>query len=183
MSKTLTLTLEAPMMSFGSEETPWATYKGTSYYPTKTAIVGMIGCAFGYQKNSNEINNLSKNIKVLEDSIISYYSNEKKDDLQEDLFFSNYMSGLELLEDYQIVSTKRIDQYRVFDEDSGFDTPDGNKKKGNDIVHKFYITNIGFKVTIEAEDTLIDDIYYALRHPYYPYYIGRSCCIPSKVVV
>jgi CRISPR system Cascade subunit CasD len=49
--KTLTLTLSAPIASYGN--TPRMQHRLTQYAPTKSAIVGMIACAMGIPRDGS----------------------------------------------------------------------------------------------------------------------------------
>lgn len=172
--KKLILNLEAPMMSFATAETRWDIFKDTKLSPTHSAIVGMIGAALGYQRNSNELEELYNAIEI---RVI-----EKTTEVDsEEEFFSKYMT--QTVEDFQIMSTKRRDQFVLIDSHKGFNKASGGRQRGNNIIRKIYLEDESFKVEVTADDEVIDRIFEALRHPYYPYYIGRACCIPAAPVV
>ena len=61
--KYLVLRLSAPLMSFG--EGDYWDIRGTSIFPTKSAIVGILASCFGYDRNETEkISFLIENISV-----------------------------------------------------------------------------------------------------------------------
>jgi CRISPR-associated protein Cas5/CasD subtype I-E len=59
----LVLRLSAPLMSFG--EGDYWDIRGTGIFPSKSAIVGMLACCFGYDRNeTEEISHLSDSVSV-----------------------------------------------------------------------------------------------------------------------
>lgn len=81
MASVLKLVLSGPLQSYGIDSR-WDS-RNTNYYPTKSAIIGMIGSAFGYERGDNRLDllneNLSVNIRIdkpgyiLEDSQVVYW--------------------------------------------------------------------------------------------------------------
>lgn len=62
MFSVLKLVLSAPLQSYGIDSR-WDS-RDTNSYPTKSAIVGMLGSAFGYQRGDNRLDILNDNISV-----------------------------------------------------------------------------------------------------------------------
>lgn len=56
--KTATIRLTAPLQSYGNQAD--FNQRTTSYYPTKSAIIGMIAAALGYQRDNSKIEELNK---------------------------------------------------------------------------------------------------------------------------
>lgn len=56
--KTLTIRLTAPLQSYGNETS--FNRRTTDRYPSKSAIIGMIAAALGYQRNDARINKLNE---------------------------------------------------------------------------------------------------------------------------
>lgn len=56
--KTLTIKLTAPLQSYGNEAT--FSRRTTHSYPTKSAVIGMIGAALGYRRDDTRIQTLNK---------------------------------------------------------------------------------------------------------------------------
>jgi len=56
--KTLTIKLTAPLQSYGNEAT--FERRTTSYYPTKSAVIGMIAAALGYRRTDERILKLNE---------------------------------------------------------------------------------------------------------------------------
>ncbi len=47
------------------------------------------------------------------------------------------------------------------------------------ITNRSYLSDAIFLVALEGDPVLLDEIAYALRHPYYPLYLGRRSCPPT----
>ena len=58
----LKLVLEAPIQSYG-RQSKWDT-RDSGYYPSKSAIIGMIGCAMGIERNDEYLDFLADNLSV-----------------------------------------------------------------------------------------------------------------------
>lgn len=56
--KTATIRLTAPLQSYGNQAD--FNQRTTNYYPTKSAIIGMIAAALGYQRDNSRIEELNK---------------------------------------------------------------------------------------------------------------------------
>ena len=59
--KTLVIRLTAPVQSYGNEAT--FNRRTSNYYPSKSAVIGMIAAALGYRRDDSRINNLN-NLKL-----------------------------------------------------------------------------------------------------------------------
>lgn len=63
--KTLTIRLTSPLQSYGNEAT--FNRRTSNYYPSKSAIIGMIAAALGYRRDDpriNDLNNLKLAVRV-----------------------------------------------------------------------------------------------------------------------
>lgn len=58
----LKLVLEGPMQSYG-RHSKWDT-RDSGYYPSKSAVIGMIGCAMGIERNDEYLDFLADNLSV-----------------------------------------------------------------------------------------------------------------------
>lgn len=59
--KTLVIRLTAPLQSYGNEAT--FNRRTSNYYPSKSAVIGMIAAALGYRRDDSRINDLN-NLKL-----------------------------------------------------------------------------------------------------------------------
>lgn len=56
--KTITIRLTSPLQSYGNEAK--FNRRTSYYYPSKSAVIGMIAASLGYKRESNQIDNLKK---------------------------------------------------------------------------------------------------------------------------
>lgn len=150
MKEALKIVCKGPLQSWGSDDCSWTDLRKTDLYPSKSGIVGMISCAFGFTKNSPKIKELSDSITLYLDKRTAVIG--------------------EILEDFQIIG-------------SAGQIPTANcSRKMSPIVRKQYLNGAYFELYISGNHKILEDIANALDHPYWPYYLGRKCCVPSKKV-
>lgn len=75
-----------------------------------------------------------------------------------------------LLRDYQTVKAK---QNKIY----------GPAKDMAYVTSRYYLSDAAFVVGLEGERELLEEILEALRHPYYPLYLGRRSCPPTGKLV
>lgn len=143
--KTVLLKLSGPMQSWGTSshfET-----RNTDYYPSKSAIIGIIAASFGYKRDEDE------KIKKLND-----------------LDFAVRVDQVGVLrQDYQIASRYK-DDWTIAD---------------TYLTYRYYLEDSVFIVALSSEDEKwMDEIIYALKHPYFQQFMGRrSCPVPANFVL
>ena len=150
--KAMRLNLYGAFQSWGSDDSSWLSMHRTELEPTKSGIVGMMACAFGYPRGDERINELFHKIELYIDRKNSQYG--------------------QVVVDFQTVSS------------------DGNLKKADprispakaSVVEKQYLADARFILYVVADEETLENIKHALLHPYWPYYLGRKCCIPSGCV-
>lgn len=133
--------------------------KDTADYPQKSHIVGILSAALGYGVGDPRIKQLSDKIEM---KILYDYSDKG-----------------ELQPDFNPVGGDPSDYYdlngmpeKIWQRDA-----DGKVKKDASLVTKWYRANSRYNVKISSNDEeLIEDLIYAVNHPYYPMYLGRKCC-------
>ena len=143
--KTLLLRLKGPMQAWGTSsrfET-----RTTDYYPSKSAVIGIIAASFGYKRDEvdkvQKLNNLDFAVRIDQEGVLA--------------------------RDYHIAS-----KY---------------KAKGtldrNYVTNRYYMEDAVFVVAIShADEEWLDEIYYALTHPYFQPLMGRrSCPLPGDFII
>ena len=55
--------------------------------------------------------------------------------------------------------------------------------KSTQVLHKRYLMDASFEVTISGSDDLIDHIYNAMNCPIWPAYLGRAACTPTTPIL
>lgn len=132
--KTILLKFGGPMQSWGTSshfET-----RNTDYYPSKSAVIGVIAASFGYSRDE-----------------------DKKIDKLNELDFAVRVDQVGLLKkDYHIASK--------YKNDGSFER--------NYVTNRYYLEDAIFVVAISSEDDKwIEEIYYALKNPYFQPFMGR----------
>ena len=137
----------------------------TDLVPTKTAVIGLLSAALGYERGSSAITELTNAVDVK-------YLTEKEPII---------------LSDYQTVRALKSQQYYMNKHySSTFKRADGGKTKSTDTLIKKveYLQDGEFSVYIGANsDQLLQNIYEALKNPVYSLYFGKRCCVPNKPLV
>lgn len=143
--KTVLLKLSGPMQSWGTSshfET-----RNTDYYPSKSAVIGIIAASFGYRRDEDE------KIKKLNDL------------------------------DFAV----RVDQVGTSRKDFHIATKykDNGDFERNYVTYRYYLEDSVFVVALSSEDKKwMDEIIYALKHPYFQQFMGRrSCPVPIDFVL
>lgn len=128
--KTILFKFSGPMQSWGTSshfET-----RNTDYYPSKSAVIGVIAASFGYRRDEDE--------KI-----------EKLNEL-----------------DFAV----RVDQVGLLRKD--YQTARKLKKDESYVTNRYYLEDAIFIVAISSEDDKwVEEIYYALKNPYFQPFMGR----------
>lgn len=143
--KTVLLKLSGPMQSWGTSS--HFVTRNTDYYPSKSAVIGIIAASFGYRRDEDE------KIKKLND-----------------LDFAVRVDQVGVLrQDYQIAS-KYNEDWII---------------KDTYLTYRYYLEDSVFVVALSSEDEKwMDEIIYALKHPYFQQFMGRrSCPVPANFVL
>lgn len=136
--KTLAIRLAAPLQSYGDS----ASFERRTTFPvpSKSAIMGMIGAALGFRRESQDykqLNNLDFAVRVDQPG--------------------------KVLTDFQITRYK--------------------PGKPGKLSHRSYLQDAVFIAVISSDqDTLMEKIEYALRHPKFQLYFGRRSNPPAGVL-
>jgi CRISPR system Cascade subunit CasD len=149
MANTLFLRLEGPMQSWG-ERSRWSV-RDTASEPTKSGIVGLLGCALGIQ----------------EDEPLRQLSLQLRMGVRCD------RSGV-LLRDYHTVVGGVLSA-------EGKVKINANTKEPETVVsERFYLCDASFLVAVQASDPdLIACLAQGVQAPRWPVFLGRKSCVPS----
>lgn len=143
--KTVLLKLSGPMQSWGTSS--HFVTRNTDYYPSKSAVIGIIAASLGYRRDEDE------KIKKLND-----------------LDFAVRVDQVGVLrQDYHIAS-KYNEDWTI---------------KDTYLTYRYYLEDSVFIVALSSEDEKwMDEIIYALKHPYFQQFMGRrSCPVPANFVL
>lgn len=148
--KILRFPFAAPLQSWG-EDARWDTRLSSSI-PTKSGIVGFLGCCLGYPRGDERLNCLNRNL-------LSAVRVDRPG---------------RILADFQTVQGTG----GVFLNAEGKLRGGG----GTIITPKQYLQDAWFTVFLTGEETLLEKCFYALRHPRWTPYLGRKNCVPAVPV-
>lgn len=143
--KTVLLKLSGPMQSWGTSS--HFVTRNTEYYPSKSAIIGIIAASFGYRRDEDEkINKLN------------------------DLDFAVRIDQVGVLRKDFHIASNYIDIWNNTD---------------SYLTYRYYLEDSVFVVALSSEDEKwMDEIIYALKHPYFQQFMGRrSCPVPIDFVL
>lgn len=169
MKSYLVLRLDAPFQSYSMGRTE--RYIKTSLFPTKSAIIGLLGCAFGYPRGDERLVYLCDSLKmaVRVDSyplnLVDYQTihggNIYAQDPKTGQWVRKEKSGHLTIE--SVLQGKEA-------------TASGESAK---IVKKEYLMDAIYTVVLEGEESVLKDCVTALNNPKWFYSLGRSNCISS----
>jgi len=152
MAEFLVLRLSAPLQSWG--EKGRLRIRDTSSFPTKSGILGLLGCALGVPRDDPQ-------------GTMEKLGNDVKLAIRAD------QPGT-MLFDYQ---TAQVSAYHRIGDGSVAPAPTTL------VLSKYYLQDADFTVFLAgSHDTLIR-LQDALKHPVFPLYLGRKCCIASHPIL
>lgn len=145
------------MHGFGMEGSSQV-YRLCANKPTNKSIIGLLSAGLGYKRGSQKIQELEENVSICVET-------EKSGDF---------------LVDMQTVHNYRTTRYDKNGKKETYHMKnvDGSSNKNPLLIHKEYrVGGVSFLVTVEGDDEMIEALKYAVRHPVYPLYLGKKCCI------
>ena len=149
--KILKIPFTAPLQSWG-EDARWDT-RSTATSPTKSGIIGFLGCCLGYPRGDDRLNQLNRELTVA---------------VRMD------RPGRVLI-DFQTVQGTN----GVFLNAEGKPRTGG----GTIITPKQYLQDAWFTIFLQGDVTVLELCCEALNHPKWTPYLGRKNCVPSVPVV
>lgn len=154
MKPVLVLRLVAPLQSW-SERSIGKDVRDTSAYPTKSGVIGLLGCAMGIPRGDERLHEMSKSLRMA----------VRADN-----------PGV-IDEDYQTVRAKEL-----YTADGGKRKPmeDGY---ATIIVRRMYLQDAGFTVFLFGDNDLLQCIASALQCPKWAMYLGRKAYVPSLPIL
>lgn len=149
MANTLLLALMGPLQSWG-ERGRWE-YRDSALIPTKSAVVGLLGCALG----------------LADDEALRQLGGALELGVRCD------RTGT-LIEDYHTVVTGVL-------AGTGKIKINASTKEPETVVsHRQYLSDAAFLVALRGPEELLGRCAAALRAPYWPPYLGRKSCPPTR---
>ncbi len=147
----LILRLEGVLQSWG-EHSKWD-YRDSASMPTKSGIIGMIGCAMGLERGDKKLEDLSDRLKMA---------------VRAD------RPGREVV-DFQTVRSRNLlnAQGKHRGKQGEYSTL---------VTYRTYLQDAFFTVALSGERALLEEIRQAFWNPKWTIYLGRKNCVPSRPV-
>lgn len=123
-------------------------------HPTINVIVGMIGCAMGLSHGHRDIDNMKEKL------VFKYINTKHNRPL--------------VKADFRVTSLGKGETFTKMD---------GSADDRGQIKNIEFIYDAAYDVYIGADEDTLVHIHNALAHPYWPVYLGRTQCVPSKPLV
>lgn len=151
---TLFLRLEGPLQSWGVRSR-WGE-RDTLMEPTKSGVIGLLGCALGLRRDDEMLHALSRDIRM-----------GVRVDVPGQRLRDYHSTGGATAED---------------GEPEGMLKADGKPKRETDISDRYYLADASFLVALMGEPATIDRLARAVQAPVWPVFLGRKSCPPSVPV-
>lgn len=152
MTNTLFLRLEGPMQSWG-ERGRWSE-RDTAREPTKSGVVGLLGCALGL-KSDEDLLSLSRSIQM-------GVRCDRPGVVLPD--FHTVFGGVLSAEGKIKINANTHEPETV-------------------VSHREYLYDASFLVALQGKPDLLSQLAQGLQNPVWPIYLGRKSCIPTRPVM
>lgn len=163
----LLLRLEGPLQSWGVRAR-WDV-RDTQPEPTKSGIIGLLGCALGYPMHDPRLETeLDAGLRC---GVRVESSGYVMEDYQTITEFLPTAEGTYKFSGGTAVSLERLR---------------GSSEPATIVSPRFYLQDAAFLVAVEERDThigLLTRCAQALRQPTWPIFLGRKCCIPTRPIL
>lgn len=154
MQQTLFLRLEGPLQSWGLRAR-WGE-RDTAREPTKSGVIGLLGCALGLRRDDDELRRLSNALRM---------------GVRVD------RPGT-LLHDYHTTGGAKLADGKP----EGMLSADGKHKREADVSNRVYLADATFLVALQGMATELNRLAIALQQPVWPFFLGRKSCPPAVPV-
>lgn len=147
---TLLLQLVGPLQSYGSENA--IRTRPTGKEPTKSAVIGILAAALGYDKNELSVDNENGYLQKL----------------------NSLRMGVRVDQEGTMLSDFQTIEY-------AFQKSEKKIKKNREVIRKIYLQDAKFLVGMESDDKdYLETLLKALIRPGRGLYLGRRCCVASR---
>jgi CRISPR system Cascade subunit CasD len=153
MANTIFLRLEGPLQSWG-ERARWSV-RDTAPEPTKSGVIGLLGCAMGIG-NNEPLRELSQSLRM----------GVRCDKPGTRLIDYHTVGGGY---DHPTLLTAR-----------GKRKTNSRQEPHTELTWRHYLCDASFLVVLQGEPTLIAQLAEAIQSPHWPIYLGRKSCLPSR---
>jgi CRISPR system Cascade subunit CasD len=176
---TLFLRLEGPLQAWGLRAR-WGE-RDTADAPTKSGVIGLLGCALGLRRDDARLRDLSDQVRMgvrvdLPGTLLRDYHTTgggrfgDAPSMGKSRFHDEpYIGG--------VLSAEVNNQGRI---KVKINASTGEPE--TDVSPRFYLADASFRVALQGPATLIDELARAVQHPVWPLFLGRKACVPATPV-
>ena len=160
--KYIQMTTAAVLQSSSNGKAGWPLLRDTELHPTRSMLTGLLACCLGIKNETEEYKELGEKLH----------------------FLTTTSDNVSILDDYQIMSPK--EEGKTTGESDMLAVNGSMKKAGSGKVqfHNRYIQDAKFHVLVGCDDIeLLKKLHYHMRHPVWPYYLGKAACTPSEPLI
>lgn len=175
---TLFLRLEGPLQSWGLRAR-WSE-RDTADAPTKSGVIGLLGCALGLRRADPRLRDLSDALRM-----------GVRVDLPGTLLRDYHTTGGGRFGNASSVSKSRYHDEPYIGGVLSAEVNQGrikvkiNQNTGEpetDVSERFYLADASFRVALQGPDNLIDELARAVQHPVWTLFLGRKACVPTTPI-
>lgn len=148
--KMIRFSFTAPLQSWG-EDARWDS-RSTAVRPTKSGIIGFLGCCLGYRRGDERLKELNQGIRVA---------------------IRTDRAGQILTDFHTVHGTDDV----LFNAEGK-----KRSLGATIITPKQYLQDAWFTVFLQGNEGLLDSCFSAMQHPRWTPYLGRKNCVPSVPV-
>lgn len=165
--QTLLLRLEGPLQAWGVRSR-WGE-RDTTAAPTKSGVIGLLGCALGLRRGDPALRALSDGLRM-----------GVRVDLPGTLLHDYHTTGGGTFHGGEQPEWWR-DAYAggVLSADGKVKRNQATKEPETDVSERFYLADASFLVALQGETCVIKQLAHALQQPVWPIFLGRKSCPPA----
>ncbi len=165
---TLFLRLEGPMQAWGLRAR-WSE-RDTADAPTKSGIIGLLGCALGLRRDDARLRALSDELRM-----------GVRIDLPGTLMRDYHTTG-----GGRFVLAPAKSHFHDQPYTGGVLSAEVSKgrikvKPETDVSERYYLADASFRVALQGE-TNLEELASAVQQPVWPLFLGRKSCVPSAPI-
>ena len=149
MDNTLLIRLEGPLQAWG-ERARWSV-RDSAPQPTKSGVVGLLGCALGY-RSDDELRRLSRSIRL----------GVRCDRPGSPLVDYHTVVGGVMSADGRVKKTASTGEFETV------------------VSWRYYLCDASFLVAVQSTPDVVASLSAAIRRPHWVVYLGRKSCPPSR---
>ena len=166
-SQYVILTLEAPMMSFGSDAVD--NRRPTAVFPGRSMLTGLIGNALGWRRQDG------RQLQELQERIRYAARMEHSD-----------QGGVTIAQDFQTVELSRKDRLWTTSGVPERREGDATSPKMRELRYLEYVVEsravVALRLEGPGEHPTLEEVGHSLQWPARPLHIGRKCCVPQGMI-